>query len=66
MGIGMETIERGKIIQRGKGSKAIPISKAISDLMEGLSVGDPYEMCLDNGRLILRFPKPEKPEKDVF
>lgn len=53
----MELFERGNVIPRGKGSKAIPLSAGLAALKGGVKVGDPYEIYLDNGEVIIRFPR---------
>jgi hypothetical protein len=55
----MELFEHGTVIPRGKGSKAIPLSAALAKLKGDVKVGDPYEIYLDNGEVIIRFPKPQ-------
>ena len=60
MGLRMEFLKRGKIIQRGKGSMAIPLSAEFArDHCGGAKVGDEWEIYVEDGKLYLKFPKPQ-------
>lgn len=61
----MELVYQGFVVPRGKGSRAIPLPLAVAKLKGNIKVGDPVEIYLDSGEVIVRFPKPQPVVKEV-
>ena len=61
----MEVIKRGEIKERGKGSMCIPLPAELAKL-KGVGIGDVYELCLDKGKVIVRFPKEQGEKREIF
>jgi len=73
-----EMIDNGKVIQRGTGSRAVPLSKTMARLLGGVEIGDYFEWKCEDGRYYIVFPgktpekskskpdKPVKPKEDTF
>jgi len=60
-----EMIKGGKVLARGPGSRAIPLSAGVAELFEnGIEIGDDYEWHREGDRLYIEFPgKPMIPSK---
>lgn len=63
-----ELVEKTKIIERGKGSLAIAISKKTAkDHFGDAEKGTPVEIRVENGRFFLVFPNAGEPaDSEIF